>query len=118
MYVELLNYTPRPEVQVARAARLCYYGSDIDQLKETMTPVKSAELVRKLVKMGHLSTVEHVTFTFGIAASRQKTPALCCRTRQTLRSSVPLTSGACTTSLSTAAATGHSGRSGRWPGGC
>lgn len=66
MHVELLNYTPRPEVQVARAARLCYYGSDIDQLKETMTPVKSAELVRKLVKMGHLSTVEHVTFTFGI----------------------------------------------------
>ena len=66
MHVELLNYTPRPEVQVARAARLCYYGSDIDQLKETMTPVKSAELVRKLVKMGHMSTVEHVTFTFGI----------------------------------------------------
>ena len=66
MHVELLNYTPRPEVQVARAARLCYYGSDIDQLKETMTPVKSADLVRKLVKMGHLSTVEHVTFTFGI----------------------------------------------------
>lgn len=66
MHVELLNYTPRPEVQVARAARLCYYGSDIDQLKETMTSVKSAELVRKLVKMGHLSTVEHVTFTFGI----------------------------------------------------
>ena len=66
MHVELLNYTPEPEVQVARAARLCYYRSDIDQLKETMTPVKSAELVRKLVKMGHLSTVEHVTFTFGI----------------------------------------------------
>lgn len=66
MHVELLNYTPEPEVQVARAARLCYYGSSIEQLKETMTPEKSAELVRKLVKMGHLSTVEHVTFTFGI----------------------------------------------------
>ena len=66
MHVELLNYTPLPEVQVARAARLCYYGSDIEHLKEMMTPAKSAELVRKLVKMGHLSTVEHVTFTFGI----------------------------------------------------
>lgn len=66
MHVELLNYSPRPEVQVARAARLCYYGADIESLKETMTPQKSAELVRKLVKMGHLSTVEHVTFTFGI----------------------------------------------------
>lgn len=66
MHVELLNYTPRPEVQVARAARLCYYGADIESLKETMTPQKSTELVRKLVKMGHLSTVEHVTFTFGI----------------------------------------------------
>lgn len=66
MKVELLSHTPEPEVQVARAARLCYYGSDIESLKETMTPEKSAELVRKLVKMGHFSTVEHVTFTFGI----------------------------------------------------
>ena len=66
MHVELLNHTPDPEVQVARAARLCYYGSDIESLKEVMTPEVSAKLVRKLVKMGHLSTVEHVTFTFGI----------------------------------------------------
>ena len=66
LHVELLNYTPNPEVQVARAARLCYYGSDIDHLKEVMTPEKSAELVRKLVGMGHFSPVEHVTFTFGI----------------------------------------------------
>lgn len=64
--VELLAYTPDPEVQVARAARLCYYGKNIDDLKEAMTPEKSAELVRKLVGMGHFSPVEHVNFTFGI----------------------------------------------------
>ena len=66
LHVELLAHTPDPEVQVARAARLCYYGSDIEHLKEVMTPEKSAELVRKLVKMGHFSPIEHVTFTFGI----------------------------------------------------
>lgn len=66
LHVELLAHTPDPEVQVARAARLCYYGSDIAHLKDAMTPEKSAELVRKLVSMGHFSPVEHVTFTFGI----------------------------------------------------
>lgn len=66
LHVELLAHTPDPEVQVARAARLCYYGKDIGSLKEAMTPEKSAELVRKLVNMGHFSPIEHVTFTFGI----------------------------------------------------
>ena len=66
LHVEILAHTPDPEVQVARAARLCYYGSGIEDLKETMTPEKAAELVRKLVSMGHFSPVEHVTFTFGI----------------------------------------------------
>ena len=66
LHVELLAHTPDPEVQVARAARLCYYGSGIEHLKEAMTPEKSAELVRKLVNMGHFSPIEHVTFTFGI----------------------------------------------------
>ena len=66
LHVELLAHTPDPEIQVARAARLCYYGSDITHLKDVMTPEKSAELVRKLVSMGHASPIEHVTFTFGI----------------------------------------------------
>lgn len=66
LHVELLAHTPDPEVQVARAARLCYYGKTIGDLKEIMTPEKSAELVRKLVAMGHASPIEHVTFTFGI----------------------------------------------------
>ena len=66
LHVELLAHTPNPEVQVARAARLCYFGADINRLKEVMTPEKSAELVRKLVKMGHFSPIEHVTFTFAI----------------------------------------------------
>ncbi len=64
--VRLITYTPNPEVQVAKAARLCYYGKSIDELEEAMTPAKSAELVRKLVSMGHFSPIEHVTFTFGI----------------------------------------------------
>lgn len=64
--VELLAYTPAPDIQVARAARLCYYGYDIAKLKEVMTPEKSAELVEKLTSMGHASPIEHAVFTFGI----------------------------------------------------
>lgn len=48
------------------AARLCYSAADVDDLEKKMTPEESAKLVRMLVRMGHLSTVEHVTFTFAI----------------------------------------------------
>lgn len=66
LHVELLTYTPAPEVNVARAARLCYNGSDIADLKQKMTPEKCEELLRKLTNMGHFSPVEHAVFTFGI----------------------------------------------------
>ena len=66
LHVELLTYTPAPEVNVARAARLCYNGSDIEDLKQKMTPEKCEELLRKLTNMGHFSPVEHAVFTFGI----------------------------------------------------
>ena len=47
MQVKLLRHTPEPEKTVAMSAR-------------------AAALVRKLVSMGHFSTLEHVTFTFAI----------------------------------------------------
>ena len=40
MHVELLNYSPRPEVQVARAARLCYYGADIEVFRNAKLTFK------------------------------------------------------------------------------
>lgn len=66
MEVKLLRYTPEPEKTVAMSARLCYSPIGAAQLEEKMTDEQAAKLVRKLVSMGHFSTLEHVTFTFAI----------------------------------------------------
>lgn len=66
MQVKLIRHTPEPEKTVAMSARLCYSPVGAAQLEEKMTDEQAAKLVRKLIAMGHLSTVEHVTFTFAI----------------------------------------------------
>ena len=66
MHVKLLRHTPDPEQVVAMAGRLCYSAACLDDLEEKMTPEESARMIRMLVRMGHLSTVEHVTFTFAV----------------------------------------------------
>ncbi|NMA79220.1 MAG: FAD-dependent thymidylate synthase [Clostridiales bacterium] len=66
MKVSLITHTPNPEKIIAASARLCYSDSEIDELLNNLDAKKSAELVSRLIKMGHESTIEHVTFTFGI----------------------------------------------------
>lgn len=66
MEVKLLRYTPEPDKTVAMSARLCYSPIGAAQLEEKMTDEQAAKLVRKLGSMGHLSTFEHVSFTFAI----------------------------------------------------
>lgn len=64
--VKLVRHTPEPERTVAMSARLCYSPIGAAQLEEKISDEQAANLVRKLVSMGHLSTLEHVTFTFAI----------------------------------------------------
>ena len=66
MMVKLVRHTPEPERTVAMSARLCYSPIGAAQLAEKISDEQAANLVRKLVSMGHLSTLEHVTFTFAI----------------------------------------------------
>ena len=66
MEVKLLRHTPEPEKTVAMSARLCYSPVGAALLEEKMSDEQAAKLVRKLVEMGHFSTLEHVTFTFAI----------------------------------------------------
>lgn len=66
MMVKLVRHTPEPERTVAMSARLCYSPIGAAQLEEKISDEQAASLVRKLVSMGHLSTLEHVTFTFAI----------------------------------------------------
>jgi len=64
--VELISHTKDPERAVATAIRLCYSASDIGQVREALDDAESARLIRKVLKLGHLSVLEHASFTFAI----------------------------------------------------
>ncbi len=62
MEIELIVYTPNCEALVARAASLCYSKEDKEPEKEKIKP-----FIEKLLKMGHISPFEHISFTFRIS---------------------------------------------------
>jgi thymidylate synthase (FAD) len=64
--VLLLRHTPNPEETVAMAAKLCYSPADIGSLKEKIEAKDQKAFVEKLMKMGHMSPIEHASFTFAI----------------------------------------------------
>ncbi|MEW6115564.1 MAG: FAD-dependent thymidylate synthase [Nitrospirota bacterium] len=64
--VILLKHTPNPEETVAMAAKLCYSPSDISDLKEKIETKDQKAFVEKLMKMGHMSPIEHASFTFAV----------------------------------------------------
>ena len=64
--VKLLEHTPEPERVVAMAARLCYSAVGAEELAEKLSEDRVKEMVKKMVALGHASTIEHVAFTFGI----------------------------------------------------
>jgi thymidylate synthase (FAD) len=66
MKVILIQATPNPLKAVARAARLCYSDLSIMDLVNTDNAQKEAELVGKIVSLGHHSVLEHASFTSGI----------------------------------------------------
>ncbi|MBF0319015.1 MAG: FAD-dependent thymidylate synthase, partial [Nitrospirae bacterium] len=54
------------EELVAMAAKLCYSPSDIEALKKKITKKDQKGFIQKLMDMGHLSPIEHSSFTFAI----------------------------------------------------
>ena len=64
--VILVHQTPNPEEVVAMAAKLCYSPSDIGSLKKRIKTKDQKGFVEKLMKMGHMSPIEHASFTFAI----------------------------------------------------
>jgi len=68
--VILLRHTPEPERVVALAGRICYSASTVAELAERMDDGQVGRMIEMLLRMGHTSPLEHVSFTFGIEASR------------------------------------------------
>ena len=66
MNVELLQYPEYPERAVATAARLCYAPVGATELMETMPPERVQSVLSTIMKSGHFSTLEHVSYTFAV----------------------------------------------------
>ena len=66
MEVRLLAHTPEPDVIVAASARICYSDVTSGELLQGEEENLSGKLIASLFTSGHLSTFEHVSFTFGI----------------------------------------------------
>ncbi|MFW5895375.1 MAG: FAD-dependent thymidylate synthase [archaeon] len=66
----LIDFTPHPEKNVAVAARLCYSDKSPEELRSFISKREIEKLVRKVIDMGHTSTLEHTWFYFSIVCSR------------------------------------------------
>ncbi|MBE0466915.1 MAG: FAD-dependent thymidylate synthase [Candidatus Desulforudis sp.] len=64
--VVLVTHTPEPEVLAAVAGRRCYSSLENAALIEGEVDREPAELIRKLVGMGHVTVIEHASFTFAV----------------------------------------------------
>ncbi|GHV28082.1 flavin-dependent thymidylate synthase [Synergistales bacterium] len=66
MTVTLLAHTDNPSKVVASAARLCYSASRADELFDGLDEARTAEFLKKLRDVGHMSPFEHASFTFAV----------------------------------------------------
>jgi thymidylate synthase (FAD) len=62
----LLRHTYDPENLAALAAKLCYTDSDIQGLNEKLSRLDVESFIEKIVRIGHHSVLEHVSFSFGV----------------------------------------------------
>lgn len=64
--VKLISHSPDAAKLTAMAAKLCYSQAHIDDIESGLTDEKAAAFITKIVDIGHLSTIEHASYTFGI----------------------------------------------------
>lgn len=66
MRVKLIRYTPDCERLVAASAKLCYSDSSAEEIEEELSDENVEKFIDKLMDLGHMSPVEHISFTFSI----------------------------------------------------
>jgi thymidylate synthase (FAD) len=62
--VTLVSYSPEPEKTISAAARLCYSHADGEEIFSKVKESDQRDFLDKLTAVGHLSPVEHASFTF------------------------------------------------------
>lgn len=60
MKVEVVAYTPDPEVMIARCASTCY-----DSIPKGLD--KARKMIQAIIKSGHESCIEHASVTFELS---------------------------------------------------
>lgn len=69
MKVTLISHTPDPAELCALAAQTCYSGATIEErIKggKILTPEGVKNMMDRVIRSGHHSTIEHASFTFAI----------------------------------------------------
>ena len=66
LHVELIAHTPLPEQVCALGAKLCYAKADVAALREKISAQDQSAFLEKIMESGHLSVMEHATFTFAV----------------------------------------------------
>ncbi|MDD4976805.1 MAG: FAD-dependent thymidylate synthase [Bacteriovorax sp.] len=64
--VELLSHTADPEGIVVAAIRQCYSSIGAKELKKKTGGEVKKRLIRQVIDSGHMSTLEHASFTFAL----------------------------------------------------
>ena len=62
--VMLVSYSPEPEKTISAAARLCYSPADAEDILLKVEDNDQQDFLEKLTAVGHMSPVEHASFTF------------------------------------------------------
>ncbi len=67
LQVTLVAHTPDPEKTCALAARTCYSAMEYDELQSLVDEKDQGAFLRRIVASGHLSVLEHASFTFFVS---------------------------------------------------
>ncbi len=65
--VRLVSCTPSPEALCALAARTCYSAEDADALLARVKERDQSDFLGGILASGHLSVLEHASFTFAVS---------------------------------------------------
>lgn len=66
LHVELIAHTPIPEQVCALGAKLCYAKADVAALREKVSAQDQSAFLERIMESGHLSVLEHASFTFAV----------------------------------------------------
>jgi thymidylate synthase (FAD) len=66
MKVKLVAHTPNPDLACAAAAQTSFKTTGPTELFDKMTKEKAAKVLRRVIGYGHVSVIEHASFTFAV----------------------------------------------------